>query len=548
MSTFTLSAEPVNPVRLRERLEHPGSGGYCSFEGWVRNSNEGRSVSGLEYEAYTELAELEGERVVAEAMQRYGVLAAQCLHRTGDLKIGELAVWIGVSAAHRDEAFRACRYIIDEIKHRLPIWKKEHYLEGDTAWVACSHNERAHEHEGEHDHRHHHDAVAPAQAGVQRLDPEAQEKSGEPHLHGGEAPKHFTPDYSRQTRLREVGDAGQAELRAARVLIVGAGGLGVPVLSYLAGAGVGTLGIVDDDTLDASNLHRQVMYSAADVGGKKVELARRRVLALNPQTTVHTYDQRLDASDIVEVFGRYDLIVECTDDLRSRYLCSDAAVITGTPLILASVYQYEGQLQVVTGQPGDPCLRCLWPDEPAPGLAGSCVESGVLGPVPGVLGTLQASEALKLLLGLVEPATHPLVLVNLLDLTMQHLPVRAELGCALRGGCLAVAQRALAMSREQGDIEINFDRLEEALAAGYTLIDVRETDELVADPLGLPAQHVPSADIAAHADELGESRVLLICASGRRSDHAARTLRGLGVRRAHSLAGGLAAMHARPGR
>jgi len=145
MKRFELTSAPVDLALRREELRDPRSGGFCAFEGWVRDENEGRAVSGLEYEAYTPLAIAEGERILDEAMQRYGVLAASAVHRVGDLKVGDLAVWIGVSAPHRDEAFRACRYIIDEIKQRLPIWKKEHYLDGDTAWVACTHGGHAHE-------------------------------------------------------------------------------------------------------------------------------------------------------------------------------------------------------------------------------------------------------------------------------------------------------------------------------------------------------------------------------------------------------------------
>lgn len=550
MSRFTITADDVDLAQLREDLMHPGSGGFCSFEGWVRNNNEGREVSGLEYEAYTELCMAEGERIVAEAIERYGVLAAHCLHRVGDLKIGDIAVWIGACAAHRDEAFRACRYIIDEIKHRLPIWKKEHYLEGDTAWVACSHTERAHETEPPHVHGHHHghththehrytSAVIPANpekgasAGTQRLD--AETTSRDPEL------RDFIPDYSRQTRLRDVGDIGQAKLSAARVLVIGAGGLGCPVISYLAGAGVGTLGVVDGDVLDASNLHRQVMYDARDVGRRKVDLAARRVAALNPTIAVQTYAEPLHAGTIADVFAHYDLVVECTDDLASRYLANDAAVLTGTPLILASVYQYEGQLQVVSSIPGEPCLRCLWPVQPAPGLAGSCVESGVLGPVPGVLGTMQAMEALKLLLGLPRANDHALQLVNLLDGSSQRLPIDAAGGCALHGGCVAVARRAIASAQGQRDIDRTFARLHDAIAAGYAIIDVRDAEEIAVQPLPVDSLCVPAALVAAGTVELIEGRVLLVCASGKRSGHAARLLRQRGVE-AYSLAGGLTAL------
>jgi adenylyltransferase/sulfurtransferase len=512
MTRFTLATEPVDVAVLRDGLAHPGSGGFCSFEGWVRNNNEGRQVSGLAYEAYAELAISEGERVVDEAIARYGVLAAHCVHRVGDLKIGDLAVWIGVSAAHRDEAFRACRYIIDEIKHRLPIWKKEHYIEGDTAWVACTH--AAHPEADDHPDGHSHES----------------------HLH---APSIFTPDYSRQTRLRDVGDTGQAKLAAARVLVIGAGGLGCPVISYLAGAGVGTLGVVDGDVLEASNLHRQVMYDARDIGQRKVDLAARRVAALNPAVTVQTFAEPLRADTIADVFAQFDLVVECTDDLGSRYLANDAAVLTGTPLILASVYQYEGQLQVVSALPGHACLRCLWPVPPSPALAGSCAETGVLGPVPGVLGTMQAMETLKLLLGLPGAGDPSLQLVNLIDGTRQRLPVDVASGCVLHGGCTVVAQRAL--DAAMVDIDRRFDDLADVVARGFVVVDVRDADEIDASPLPVASLCIPASGIATcplgpfHVD------VLLVCASGKRSHHAARQLRQRGVE-AYSLVGGLNAL------
>ncbi|WP_109124967.1 ThiF family adenylyltransferase [Dyella sp. C11] len=512
MSRFELSSVEVDIARQRDQLRHPQSGGYCAFEGWVRNSNEGKEVDGLSYEAYADLAVAEGERIVAEAMARYGVSDARCVHRTGDLKIGDMAVWVGASAPHRDEAFRACRYIIDEIKHRLPIWKKEHYVTGESDWVACTHVYREHEHEG-HDH-HHHDHAAP-----------------------------FVPDYSRQIRLREVGEAGQAKLAASRVLVIGAGGLGCPVISYLAGAGIGTLGIVDGDRLDASNLHRQVMYDARDIGEYKAELAARRVAALNPAVNVQVWKQPLTARDAVDVFRQFDLVVECTDDMRSRYLSSDASVLSSTPLILASIYQYEGQMQFVAARPGTPCLRCLWPQEPSPESVGSCALSGVLGPVPGVLGAMQATEALKYLLGLPQPRAGALSLVNLIDLSVQHLAIDATQGCEVHGGCVEVARRALDRLSGEDDIDLVFDRLDDAVVAGFQLIDIREAEELACDPLPLAgAMHVPSAQVVQRADELQEGRWLLVCASGRRSGHAARLLRDEGVPQVYSLAGGLNAL------
>ena len=528
MSGFRLSAQPVDIFQLRDALRNSSSGGFCSFEGWVRDSNEGKKVSGLEYEAYAELALIEGAAIIEEAKARFDILTVQSVHCTGNLKVGDLAVWVGVSAAHRDHAFRACRYIIDEIKLRLPIWKKEHYLDGATAWVACSHTGSAYETEPFHTHAQHQHHSG---------QPEAQELSKSTSR---ESPA-FMPDYSRQIRLREVGDSGQAKLSAARVLVIGAGGLGCPVLSYLAGAGVGTLGVIDPDRLDASNLQRQTMFAAADVGERKVDLAARCIAALNPSITVHTREQPLRADDAAQVFADYDLIVECTDNMASRYLCNDAALLTGTPLILASVYQYEGQLQVVSTQPGEPCLRCLWPEPPAPGITASCNDAGVLGPVPGVLGAMQATEALKLLLNLGHP-DHALLLLNLLDGTSQRLPIDPARGCEQHGGCVAVARQAMAQALDGIGVDLTFASLDDALAAGYALIDLREAEEIASQPLDAPSRQIPSGEIIEHVDELGAVRALLVCGSGQRSAAAARALRARGANHAYSLAGGLASL------
>jgi molybdopterin/thiamine biosynthesis adenylyltransferase/molybdopterin synthase catalytic subunit/rhodanese-related sulfurtransferase len=517
MNRFTISTTAIDTRPLRESLQQPGAGGFCSFEGWVRNSNEGRDVNGLSYEAYVELAHVEGERIIDEAMKRYGIADARCTHRTGDLGIGDMAVWVGASAAHRDEAFRACRYIIDEIKHRLPIWKKEHYVTGETSWVVCNHTSHAHR--------------ADVQSGH------------EPHDRASATS--FVPDYSRQICLPGVGEVGQARLSAARVLVIGAGGLGAPAISYLAGAGVGTLGIVDADRLDASNLQRQTIYDARDIGQRKVDLAARRVAAINPSVHVRTFAEPLHAGNVVGTFAQFDLVLECTDDMHSRYLSSDGALLSGKPLILASVYQYEGQLQVMDGQPGSPCLRCLWPREPSPADLGSCALSGVLGPVPGVLGAMQAMEALKLLLDLPRPSSAALLLLSLLDNTSQRLPIDAASGCALHGGCEHQARLSLAHAQDRGDIDLSFCSLEAAIAAGFQVIDLRETEEISISPvIDVSTRHIPSRDIVARAAELGQGRFLLVCASGRRSAHAVQQLRAAGLHEVHSLAGGIDALRA----
>lgn len=534
MSGFSVSAVALDVPALRAALADPAHGGFCAFEGWVRNRNDGRDVRGLEYEVYTELAMAEGERILDEARARFGEVQVVGAHRSGVLEVGDLAVWVGVSSPHRDAAFRACRYVIDAFKHRLPVWKKEHYLEGEAQWVVCSHG------------------VGPAADDLDAAAPHAHAHTHSHTHHPAPAAPAFTPDYARQMRLREVGEHGQARLAAARVLVIGAGGLGSPALTYLAGAGIGTLGIVDGDHLEASNLHRQTLYTAAEVGQPKAHLAAARLQALNPALQVEVFDTPLTAATVGAVFARFDLVLECTDDMRSRYLSNDAAQLAGIPLILASVHQYEGQLQVIA--PGGPCLRCLWPEPPSAETFGSCAESGVLGTVPGVLGTLQANEALKQLLGL--PVTAgALVLVDLLDNQTQRLPIDPARGCRLHGGCEAVAQRELAQAREELTVDYDAPSLHAAREAGFHLVDLRDAHERVAQPSGASAQWVPAPELLQRQAELPSGRpLLLFCATGRRSAAAARQLRAHGIATAYSLNGGLrgsatasiAAPHASP--
>jgi len=516
MARFEFSEHPLDPGALHATVEDRTCGGFASFEGWVRDFNDGRPVQRLEYEAYARLATKEGERIVAEAIERFGVTHARCVHRVGELALGELAVWIGVSAPHRAEAFAACRYIIDEVKHRVPIWKQEHYVDGDSGWVNCERcaaapNISAHEHHG-HDHDHGH-APTPAAIGV--------------HAAGLPA-----PDYSRQRVLPEVGDAGQARLRAARVLVIGAGGLGAPLLGYLAGAGIGTLGVVDGDVLDASNLHRQTIYSLADVGRPKALLAAARLRALNPEVDVRPYVQRADRAMLPALAAGYDVLVDCSDNFATRFVVNDVAVLLGKPAVAASIYQYEGQLQVV--KPGGPCVRCVWPRTTRPGVVGNCAEAGVLGPVPGVLGSMQALEVIKLVLGLESPACDGVVLVDLRTLETRRVRARRAAGCAA-GPCTEVdAVESL------DSLEIELDLGIAGATVGWTVVDVRDPAEIRAAPLSIARLQVPAARLAA-GDELPESAgpVLLVCARGQRSLLAAQALaaRGIAVR---SLRGGLA--------
>jgi sulfur-carrier protein adenylyltransferase/sulfurtransferase len=340
------------------------------------------------------------------------------------------------------------------------------------------------------------------------------------------------PDYSRQLLLKEIGAKGQAALARARVLIVGLGGLGSPVMQYLAGAGVGCLGLVDADALDASNLHRQPIYALRDVGGPKVDLARVAVAEINPSVRVETHAARLDADNALDLIRSYDIVVDCSDNFRTKFLINDAAVLAHKPAVFASVYQYEGQLQVYKPDPRHACLRCLWPDAVADGVVGNCAEAGVLGPVPGAFGTLQAMLCLKILLQMSGQLEGELLLLDFTNFTSLKLkaPRRAE---CLAPACAHVRE----LTREDAGIEIVLGSLAAAAEHGLEVIDIRTAEEVAARPAG--ARHIPMTDLLANPKLLEPARdALLVCATGKRSLAAARQLRQRGIA-VHSLSGGL---------
>jgi len=345
------------------------------------------------------------------------------------------------------------------------------------------------------------------------------------------------PDYSRQMLLKEIGADGQAALARARVLIVGAGGLGSPVMQYLAGAGVGCLGVVDSDALEASNLHRQPIYALRDVGGKKTELASAAIIGINPAVRVESHAVRLDANNALELIGSYDVVVDCSDNFRTKYLVNDAAVLARRPAVFASVYQYEGQLQVYKPEPRHACLRCLWPEEVADGVVGNCAEAGVLGPVPAIFGSLQALLTLKILVGLSGQLDGELLLLDFTNFS--NLKIKAP----RRSECHAPNCALIStIGRDDPEIEIALPSLAAAAQRGFDVIDIRTREEVLDRPTG--ARHLPMPVLLADPALLSPAReALLICASGKRSLAAARELRrrGFAVR---SLAGGLQALEA----
>ncbi len=495
MEKFKFESTTIDSVALKQGLTSDHCGGYTSFEGWVRDHNEGQKVSRLEYEAYEALAVKEGERIVQEALDTYAIENAQCVHRVGELDIGDMAVWVGVSSAHRDAAFKACRFIIDQVKARVPIWKKEHYIDGDSGWVNCEHC----------------------------------------HQHG----KAWSADYSRQTQLKEIGSEGQQTLGQSRVLILGAGGLGCPAIAYLAGAGIGQIGIVDDDTLDASNLHRQTLYKSEDIGQPKAQLAADYVGRLNGQITVNFQTKRLSVDEMLSWFEQYDVVLDCTDNLSSKQLISDIAVLTSTPLISASIYQFEGQLQTFSAQADSPCFRCVWPDSESQSGVLSCAEAGVLGPVPGVLGSLQALEAIKLLLNMPDQLGGDLLLMNLLNYETRRIKLPTKYRDHEH---LCRETIDLRKYRHRESLEVTFSDVQSVLDSDMIVVDIRDTNEITALPLpGAITLNKHSVDWSDSDDQT----YLLVCARGVRSKIMAAELADKNIN-AYSLSGGMQGLKGTP--
>jgi len=359
-------------------------------------------------------------------------------------------------------------------------------------------------------------------------------------------PPHDLIRYARHLTLPEVGVAGQERLRSARVLLVGAGGLGSPAALYLAAAGVGTLGIIDPDRVDLTNLQRQVLHGTAAVGRLKTESALARLGDLNPGTTIEALPERLTSANALELFGRYDLVVDGSDNFPTRYLVNDAAVLTGRPFVYGSIFRFDGQVSLFAA-PSGPCYRCLFAEPPAPELVPSCAEAGVVGVLPGIIGTLQALEAIKWILEAGEPLAGRLLLFNGLGMRFREVRVRRDPECAACGRQPSV-DRLIDYEAFCGtsagfdeEAELAPETLQAALGTGDPpeVIDVREPWEWeVARIAG--ARLIPLGSLGNRVSDLDPRReIVTVCHRGVRSMTARRLLRGAGFAKVKSLAGGI---------
>ena len=359
--------------------------------------------------------------------------------------------------------------------------------------------------------------------------------------------------YSRQLLLPEVSADGQRRIKAARVLCIGAGGLGSPAALYLAAAGIGTLGLVDADRVDASNLQRQILYGIDDVGKSKLETARARLRQLNPDVKIVLHEARLTSANATEIIADYDVVIDGSDNFPTRYLSNDVCVFARKPNIYGSVFRFEGQASVFAPHLGGPCYRCLFPEPPPPGAAPSCAEAGVLGVLPGIIGLIQATEALKLIVGAGETLAGRLLHFDALKMKFREFNLRRDPQCPVCGDTPTIFEpidyeQFCAGPAEAGWFAapdmvptISVRELKAKMDNGepLTLIDVREPFEYeIARIEG--SRLIPLGELETHLSKLSKNETLVLhCHSGGRSEHAARILREAGFQNAVNLEGGI---------
>jgi sulfur-carrier protein adenylyltransferase/sulfurtransferase len=358
--------------------------------------------------------------------------------------------------------------------------------------------------------------------------------------------------YSRHLIMPEVGMDGQLKLKAAKVLCIGTGGLGAPLGLYLAAAGVGRIGLVDFDTVDVTNLQRQILFDTTDVGRPKIEAAAARLRGMNPEIQIDTLETRLTSENALDIMKDYDVVVDGTDNFPTRYLVNDACVLLGKPNVYGSVFRFEGQVSIF-GAAGGPCYRCLYPEPPPPGLVPSCAEGGVLGVLPGIVGAIQAAETLKLIIGKGDPLIGRLLLFDALAMRFRELKLRKNPECPVCGAHPTVTKlidyaefcgiRGEEAPAPQTNVpEISPRDLKTRLDRGDDLfiLDVREPHEYQICNLG--GHLIPLGDLSRRVNELDSSREIVAhCRSGKRSAEAVEFLRKAGFRKVLNLKGGILA-------
>lgn len=374
---FLLQSAPIDVATCRQQLLRNDAGACAIFEGWVRDHHRGRAVARLEFEAFDAMARDEGSRMVAEIEGRFPGVRVLCVHRTGVLDVGSMAVWIGATSAHRAAAFAACRETIEELKRRLPMWKKEHFTSGAAEWVDCTREQNPAARRGEH--------------------------------------------FARVEKLREVGATGLARLAAARVLVIGTGGLGCAAMEGLSGSGVGAITVVDHGLIERSNLPRQTLYTEGELGLPKASVAAARLHQRNPHVQVVAHCAAFGPGNAAALIASQDVVLDCSDNAATRACVTAACRAARVPLVQAAVFGFEGTVETIL--PETPHSADHW------GAAAAKAETAELPaftPAVAVLGHLQAAEAVKVLLGQPVPTAETTLLVDLLRLQFTSIARRTS--------------------------------------------------------------------------------------------------------------------------
>ncbi len=354
--------------------------------------------------------------------------------------------------------------------------------------------------------------------------------------------------YSRHLLMPEVGLEGQQRLKAARVLCVGAGGLGSPAAMYLAAAGVGTIGLVEFDRVEESNLQRQVLYTTGDVGRSKLAVAAARLRAMNPHITIVEHEIRFSAANAASLVTAYDIVVDGTDNFATRYLVNDACVLNRRPNVYGSIFRFEGQVSIFATDEG-PCYRCLHPDPPPPGLVPNCAEAGVLGVLPGVIGTIQANEAIKLILGIGEPLIGRFLIFDALAMRFRELRLRRASDCPVCGEHPTITSLSdydeycdgVTPAAPEGEVTVEELKARMDRKEPFFLLDVREPYEHQICRIH-GGELIPMGELTRRTDQLPRDRdIIVMCRSGHRSARVTQYLRAQGFQRVHNLEGGILA-------
>lgn len=486
-----------NDLLVKTRSSH--CGGIFVFEGRVRLSNNKKLVKHIEYECHYPLAYNIFNALIIKIKKKFQLNYFQCVHRVGKVKAGECALWLGIRSIHRNDSIHACDYIITYIKNKFPIWKKEIYYNSKHSWIDDSN-------------------ILLNKKKVIKFNK-----------------KDF---YSRQVLIPSIGEHGQKKLENKSILIVGAGGLGSAVITYLIRAGIGKIGICEYDTVEISNLHRQILYSLKDIGKKKSYILKEKLKHINPFIKVEIYQKLLSIKNVRFFFKKYDLILDCTDNFSTKFLINDASFFYKKPIIRASVHHFFGQLEVYNSIWKSACIRCLWATFPDDKKIGSCSQNGIIGAVTGVIGSMQALTAIKYLLNIGENLKNKITMIDLLNINYNKLKTIKNNKCILCGDNPTLFKLNKKNYKYNATNKIEISKIDFIKNKNnYTLIDIREIKNN--NTYMHFAMSILHTKLSFFSSQLkNNKKYLLFCSNGKQSLQAASWLRQLGFYNIYSLDGG----------